>query len=452
MSLRTRLAAFVAVTVGVTVALVAFYAYRSASAEALAEVDRSLLGRVPIGGFELPTTGPGPGQGPGGGQGGGTRRQDLASLISDDVLAQLILPDGIGVVLGDSDLELPVTGADLVIAKGEGTDFLRTITFDDRTYRIITRPLPQGRGAVQIARDLTETEAILDGLRTRLLLFGLAGAAFAALAGWFLAGRAVRPVRDLTGAAEHVAATGALDAAIPVQRSDEVGRLAGAFNEMLARLETSRSAQQRLVADASHELRTPLTSLRTNIELLARGSVPEGEQAGMLTDLRAEVVELGDLVSELVELATVGREDETPVEVDLAELAQTAITRSRRRATQTFAVTAGPVPATVRRSAVVRAFGNLVENAVKWSPPDGSLEVRLDGDGFVVEDRGPGFDPDDLPFVFQRFYRAAAARNLPGSGLGLAIVAAVADDHGWSVFAENREGGGARVGIRFRPA
>lgn len=449
MSLRARLAAFMAVTVGVTVALVAVYAYRSASSEALAEVDRSLLGRVPIGGFEVPSTGPGPGQGPGGQGGGGGRRQDLASLISDDVLAQLLLPDGIVVILGDSEVPLPVTGADLVIARGDGEDFLRTITFDDRTYRMITRPLPQARGAVQIARDLTETEAILDGLRTRLLLFGLAGAAVAALAGWLLAGRAVRPVRDLTGAAEQVAATGALDAAIPVRRSDEVGRLATAFNEMLARLETSRAAQQRLVADASHELRTPLTSVRTNIELLARGGVPEAERAGMLQDLRAEVVELGDLVSELVDLATVGRDDETAMAVDLADLAETAVTRARRRAGQPFVLEIGPVPATVRRGAVTRAFSNLVDNAVKWSPPDGEITVRLDGAGFTVEDRGPGFDPADLPQVFQRFYRAAAARSLPGSGLGLAIVAAVAEDHGWTVFAENRTDGGARVGMRF---
>ena len=240
-------------------------------------------------------------------------------MVSDDVVAQVVFADGTVIALGSALVSLPVEQVDLDIAAGRAPEVIRTVTVDDTHYRLFTHRAGIG-SAVQVARDLSETEAILNGLRDRLLLLGLAGAVLAALAGWALAGRAVRPVRELTAAAEQVSATGALDTAIPVTRSDEIGRLAAAFNEMLVRLDTSRLAQQRLVADASHELRTPLTSLRTNIELLARGTVPESDRAAMLSDLTAEVIELGALVTELVDLATVGRADEERVQVDLAAL------------------------------------------------------------------------------------------------------------------------------------
>jgi two-component system sensor histidine kinase MprB len=209
-------------------------------------------------------------------------------VIGDDVVAQVVFADGTTWLLGQGEIELPVAPVDMAVALGQAAEVLRSVTIDGLDYRLYTRPAGLGV-AIQVARDLTETEAILNGLRNRLILVGVAGALLAGLAGWCLAGRAVRPVRDLTGAAEHVAAIGTLDAAIPVDRSDEIGRLANAFNEMLARLDASRVAQQRLVADASHELRTPLTSLRTNIELLAAGKVPAAERADLLADL-AEIV------------------------------------------------------------------------------------------------------------------------------------------------------------------
>lgn len=447
MSLRARVALFVAIAVGVTVATVAGFAYRSTRSEAYAEIDRSLLGRVPITG--LPDLlGTRPGQGPG----AAARRAEVAALISDDVLAQVVFPDGRIVVLGSTESVLPVDEADLAIAAGARTDLLRTVIVAGAPHRLITRPVPGTRVAVQIARDLTETETILAGLRNRLLLVGLAGALLAALLGWWLAGRAVRPVQRLTVAAEQVASTGALDAAIPVERTDEIGRLATAFNLMLERLAAMRAVQQRLIADASHELRTPLTSLRTNIELLSRGGIPAEDEQEMLRDLRTEVSELGDLLAELVDLAIVGGAEEEPTPFDLADVVSSAVERLRRRTPHPVSVTGTATPVTARRGAVTRAVTNLLDNAAKWGPVDQPIDVTLDRTGLVVEDRGPGFAPEDLPFVFQRFYRSATARNLPGSGLGLAIVAAVAEDHGWETSAGNREGGGARVAIVFPPA
>lgn len=439
MSLRARLAAFVAAAVAVTVGLVTFAAYRSAENEAMASIDRFLKVRAPlaavidVAGRLDPEAMP---------------RGEAGQVVGEDVIAQVILPDGSVVSLGSGTVVLPVVPRDLAVKDGSAPEWLRTEAIDGTNYRLLTRRAARG-SALQVARDLTETEAFLAALRNRLLLIGVFGALLAGVGGWALAGRAIRPVQTLTGAAEHVAATGALDAAIPVESDDEVGRLAAAFNEMLARLETARAAQQRLVADASHELRTPLTSVRTNVELLARGGVPESDREAMLADLAAEVQELGSLVAELVDLATVGRDEEEVGRVDLGEVVSEVLERARRRATQEIRVSGQPVELEGRRAAVTRAIGNLVDNAVKWSPPDGVIEVSFDAATLMVRDRGPGFEPDDLPFVFKRFYRSAAARSMPGSGLGLAIVAAVAEQHGWQVVARNRAGGGAEVGIVF---
>jgi two-component system sensor histidine kinase MprB len=446
MTLRARIAVFVAAAVGLTVGGVALASYRSTRDETLAEIDRFLEARAPLTPLvEDPEDVEHlPGSGPGGGRGSGRS----GVIVADDVAAQIVFVTGRVTVLGSEDVVIPVTPLDVAVATGMAPEFVRTVAIDGVDFRLLTRRLGPS-SALQVARDLTETEAILAGLRNRLVLIGLAGALLAGLAGWLLAGRAVRPVRALTAAAEHVAATGSLDSAIPVTRTDETGRLAAAFNEMLYRLETSRVAQQRLVADASHELRTPLTSLRTNIELLASGKVPETERAAVIADLQSEVVELGGLVGELVDLATVGRAEEEPVVADLAGLVTDVVDRAGRRSGIAFECRLEPVALAMRTGAVTRAISNLVDNALKWSPPQGIVTVTLDAAGLSVGDRGPGIPPDDLPFVFQRFYRAATARSLPGSGLGLAIVAAVAEDHGWTPFARNRDGGGAEVGWRL---
>ncbi|MBI5156396.1 MAG: HAMP domain-containing histidine kinase [Acidimicrobiia bacterium] len=448
MTLRARLALFVALAVGLAVATVAVAAYRSTSDETMAQIDRFLRVRAPLAALADPppiTHQPGTG---GGGGGGGLGRRDPAGVVGEDVAAQVLYADGSVSLLGTGDLVLPVSAADLAVVSGASPEVVRTVTIDGTDYRMLTRRLPP-LAALQVARDLTEAQSILGALRNRLLLLGLAGVLLAGVAGWLLAGRAVRPVRDLTAAAEAVSVPGGLDMPIPVKRSDEIGRLAAAFNAMLARLEASRVSQQRLITDASHELRTPLTSLRTNIELLARGTVPDSEREAMLADLTAEVIELGALVTELVDLATVGRDEEAPVEVDLAMIVADAVARATRRATQTIDVAATSLATVVRPAAVTRAVSNLLDNAIKWSPPDGKITVTLDTTGLAVADRGPGIAAADLPFVFQRFFRSTAARSLPGSGLGLAIVAAVAEDHGWSPFARNRAGGGAEVGFHF---
>jgi two-component system sensor histidine kinase MprB len=253
-------------------------------------------------------------------------------------------------------------------------------------------------------------------------------------------------VTELTETAEHVARTRDLSHRIDAAGDDELARLATSFNTMLEALEESQRAQRQLVADASHELRTPLTSLRTNLEVLgSNGKLGEADRERLRRDLVVQLEELGELVGDLVELA---RDGEAPVEplepVRLDELVDAAVERARRHAPAVaFTTELEPCVVAGERARLDRAVANLLDNAAKWSPPGGAVDVRLAGGELTVRDHGPGIEPDDLPHVFDRFYRATAARGRAGSGLGLAIVRHVAERHGGIVRAEAAPGGGA---------
>jgi two-component system sensor histidine kinase MprB len=258
----------------------------------------------------------------------------------------------------------------------------------------------------------------------------------------------VRPVTDLTETAEHVARTRDLSRRIEAQGEDELARLAASFNTMLEALDDSQRAQRRLVADASHELRTPLTSLRTNLEVLGRpGALPEADRERLRADLVAQIEELGMLVGDLIELARDGEPNGEPhEEVRLDELVACAVERARRHAPDVaFETDLEPCVATGARGRLDRAVANLLDNAAKWSPRGGTVEVVLRDGELTVRDHGPGIAAADLPHVFDRFYRATAARGRAGSGLGLAIVRHVAEGHGGSVRAEAAPGGGAQL-------
>jgi two-component system sensor histidine kinase MprB len=267
-----------------------------------------------------------------------------------------------------------------------------------------------------------------------------------------VASAALGPVVRLRGAAREVA-SGAGRAAgaappgsrIPVEGNDELADLAISFNEMVAALERSLAAQRALVADASHELRTPLTSLRANVEFLLREPGMEAH-APLLGELRDEIEDLGTLVTDLVELARQEGDDEEGVDVRLDELTATVVARAARRAPALeFVTDLEPVTVPGRPSRLERAVTNIVDNAVKWSPPGGTVEVSVAGGEVVVRDHGPGIAAADVPHVFDRFYRSGEAHHLPGSGLGLAIVRQVVEAHGGTVSAEQAPGGGTRL-------
>jgi len=300
-----------------------------------------------------------------------------------------------------------------------------------------------------VARPLSEVDATLRHLRLVLLLVAVGGIGLAAGLGLLVARGAIGPVRRLTAEAETIAHTNDLSRRIPADPGgDEINRLGAAFNTMLAALERSRTAQRQLVADASHELRTPLTSIRTNIELLGRAKdLPAAERAEVVAAASAQLEELTLLVGDLVDMARDGPPATDEVEdVRLDELVRESAARINRGR---IAVDAEPSLVRGSRTRLARAVSNLLDNAVKYSPEDAPVEVTVRGGEVAVRDHGPGIAPADLPYVFDRFYRAPKSRGTPGSGLGLAIVRQVAEAHQGTAVAEAADGGGALLRLRL---
>jgi two-component system sensor histidine kinase MprB len=346
---------------------------------------------------------------------------------------------------------LPVTQSDRSVAIGAEDSHFADRHVAGVHVRVLTVPLGQGY-ALQIARPLGEVDSALGRIRRWLLLVALGGIGTAALFSLLVSRAVLAPVRRLTQTAEEVSETRDLSRRIDESGSrDELSRLASTFNTMLAALEDSARAQRQLVSDASHELRTPLTSLRTNIEVLSRDDVlAPNERDHLLRDVSEQLLEMTALVSELVELARGDEQPADPEDVRLDLVAAEAIDRTtRNRPGVTFkpqleeSLVRG-VPSTIER-----AVSNLLDNAAKWSPPGGEVDVVVRNGEFAVRDRGPGIAAEDVPFIFDRFYRAPSARSMPGSGLGLAIVRQVADSHGGTISVEAAEGGGTRMRLRL---
>ena len=260
----------------------------------------------------------------------------------------------------------------------------------------------------------------------------------AALTARLAARRVLRPVRVLTDTVEHVTATQDLTARIDQTGSDEIGRLGRSFARMMTALDASVHAQRQLVADASHELRTPLTSLTTNLELLADGDgLRDPEAPTLVREAINQAGELRSLVNNLIDLARYGKDTARTEDTRLDLITETVIARAMTRPTPPrFTSTLSPCLVHVDPDAIERAIGNLVDNAVKWSPPDGQVLITVADGELSITDEGPGIPQQDLPFIFDRFYRSTQARSMPGSGLGLAIVRQVVETHGGTVAAE----------------
>jgi two-component system sensor histidine kinase MprB len=316
---------------------------------------------------------------------------------------------------------------------------------------VFTAQVERGQ-AIQVARSFNEVDDTLGDLALILGLVSLAGIGLAGALGYFVSRAAVAPVERLQRAAEQVANTRDLSRRIDASGTDELAALARSFNLMLNALDSSLNAQRQLVADASHELRTPLASLRTNIEVLSRSeNIGAEERRALLVDVIDQLEELTELVGDLVELARdAEHEQEPPDVVRLDVLVADAIERRRATAGDVgFDLETEPTPVHAVERRLERAVGNLLDNAVKWSPPGSAIEVRVADGALAVRDHGPGIAEEDLPHIFDRFYRSAAARGLPGSGLGLAIVRQVAETQHGSVAVANADGGGAVFTLRM---
>lgn len=308
------------------------------------------------------------------------------------------------------------------------------------------------RGAVVIARPLTEVDHELSRILLILLVVGLVGIAIAALLGALVARTALTPIARFTARTETLTGSLDLDERLEVTGRDELARLAHSFNATLDALERSVQAQRHLIADASHELRTPISSLRANIQILGDADrLPPEDQLSLRRDIVEELDELTALVSDVVELARGPRGESGREDVRVDEIVADALERTRRRGELRFEVDLAPTVVRGEPDRINRAVSNLLENARKWSPPGGLVEITLRDGVLTVRDHGPGFGEADLPNVFERFYRAEQARKLPGSGLGLAIVRQAAESHHGYVKAENAPGGGARLEVSFGP-
>jgi two-component system sensor histidine kinase MprB len=341
---------------------------------------------------------------------------------------------------------VPLLDGDLLVADQQAPSYYRDVSYRHQSLRLYSRPLGVGDGLVRTARPLTEADATIGRVRWLLIALTLGGALAAALFGRLAAAAVLRPVRRLAHAVDDVTTTRDLSRRIDVEGRDEIGSLAGNFNRMLGALDQSLKAQQQLIADASHELRTPLTAHRTNIELLARADLPRAGRERALNAALRGVEELSALVNDLITAARNGRQVDAREPLDLAQLVDEAIKRAKARpAAPNFTVSLESHPIVGAPLRLERALDNVVDNAVKWNTNGQPIEVTLRDGVLTVRDHGPGVDADDLPHVFDRFYRAAAARSQPGSGLGLAIVKETVHDHGGEVALANADGGGARV-------
>jgi two-component system sensor histidine kinase MprB len=350
--------------------------------------------------------------------------------------------------------KLPPNGDALAAARGRPGSSFSDARIGGEDVRVFTIPVQDEHGnqyALQVARSLEEVNHTLRRVTIFLILIAAGGIAIAGGLGLAVSQAALAPVRRLTKATEKVAETRDLSERIEANGEDELSRLAASFNTMLAALEESDRAKRQLVSDASHELRTPLTSLRTNIEVLARDrNMEDDEREKLLNDVVSQLSEMTALVTELVELARGETQPQQAEDVRLDLLVEEVVARARRDFPQVeFVSELQPTELHGVPNTIARAVSNLLDNAAKWSPPGGKVEVTVRDGQVIVRDHGPGIEDDDLPHVFDRFYRAPAARKLPGSGLGLAIVKQVAEAHGGGVGAERAEGGGTKMTLRL---
>ncbi|MFJ3198670.1 sensor histidine kinase [Streptomyces sp. NPDC086989] len=428
--LRSRLALLVTVAVAVAVAAVAAVSWVMVRTQLSEQLDRSLMATNPDAQVvrvlrEGCVTAP------------ARPTQEIAGNLNATV--QIVTADGGHCWVGGMTT-LPVTPIDRQVAAGKRLPTLHDVTTTDGTTMRVYTLAAQTNGqlfAISIAKPLADVDKPLSTLAWVLLLVSGIGAVGAGAAGLWVARTGLRPVDELTDAVEHIARTEDLTVRIPVEGEDEIARLSRSFNAMTAALASSQERQAQLIADAGHELRTPLTSLRTNIELLARSestgrAIPPEDRRELLASVKAQMTELASLIGDLQELS---RPDAAPPArlevVALHEIAQSALSRARLRGPElAFASDLQPWYVRGEAAALERAVVNVLDNAVKFSPPGGAVEVSLRAGELTVRDHGPGVPAEDLPHVFERFWRSPSARALPGSGLGLSIVARTAQRAG----------------------
>ncbi len=450
MSFRTRLSLILGCLVLVLVSTTSLTIYQTVRVTFDRQVDNFLIDRVNTvaqrlsGSRELQSLG---------------RRErsrfPLSEALLDarfDLESQVIDQKG-EILLAIGESTIPVTSSDIAIANGAEAQ-MRSITLGQEDFRLYVVPL-RGGGAIQIARNVDENTTVLYRIRNGLVTLSAALVALAAGAGWWIARVITKPLQTLSVTANDVATTGLLEVSVPERGATELRSLAISFNAMLTKIRSSVTRERQFIQDASHELRTPLTSLRANSELLERPELTNDERSAILRDMQAEVDALTAISSELSTLATDQRYSEAATSIKLSDATEVVVERMRRRSKRNIDFASLPADnhanniIQVRHAQFERALTNIIDNALKFSPDDTSVEVQVGHRSVTVIDHGPGITEKDRPNIFTRFFRADATRSMPGSGLGLAIVQQFAADHNGSVEVVDTPGGGATFHLRL---
>ena len=474
MPLRSRLAIMSAMAVAIAIGAVALVSYIAVRDRLHEQMDKSIAGsrdpglnqyvhgphgeRLPIySPCDHPPPAPGDPQLPHDNQ---FNPSPLVSITFYDGAKSCALPGSTEAKALPSDLQVadqPADGSPTSPIWRNGT----TTSGAEVRIEIVPNPNSDHPGVFLKSQPYQPIDDSLSSLAVLLIVVSGLGVGGAATAGLLVARAALRPVHVLTSAVERVARTEDLTIRMPVSGDDEIARLSESFNAMTAALQSSRDEQKRLVDDAGHELRTPLTSLRTTIDLLIRSeesgrALPEGKRSELLTGARTQMRELTVLIADLLELSRPEQASQVTAPVALHEVTARAVERVRPRGA------ARETPVTIvddlhpwtthgDGAALERAVVNLLDNAVKFAPPGSAVEVRLANGALTVRDRGPGIPPEELPHVFERFWRSPTARAMPGSGLGLAIAARAVRESGGAIAFEKPYDGPGTIARLFLP-
>ncbi|MBI2166023.1 MAG: HAMP domain-containing histidine kinase [Chloroflexi bacterium] len=383
----------------------------------------------------------------------------LDAFEAPEVYVQVLSRDG-SILARSSNLEIRILPPLTDLGKQGTFD----VTVDGTRMRASAAPVTakgQTVAWIEVAVSFRQRDMVLDRLRWVLLGGGLGAIVLVGLLSAALAGRALSPVSEMTETARAIALSRGFSRRLSVSsQKDELGQLAQTFNEMLASLEEAYSAQQRFTSDASHELRAPLTAIRGNLDLLDRvKDMPEEDHQQTLQHVRREVERLGRLVNDLLTLARADA-GQAQMQSGLVELDALLVEAHRQALSMSKGVgvrLADLEPAVVQgdEDRLKQLLLILVDNALRYTPEGGVVTLGLKREPpwvtAYVEDTGIGIEPEDLPRIFDRFWRAdrARSRDSGGTGLGLSIAKWIVEQHGGEILVGSVPGKGSRFSVRL---
>jgi two-component system OmpR family sensor kinase len=450
--IRWRLTAAFAAAMALLISGLSGFVYARTGADLLAEVDAGLRSRAELLVTDVQEQGP------------GLTGVRPTLIESDEVFAQ------IATATGRITQSSPLIAGQRLLPPGQVRQVRRPLWTErripgiDNVARILAVPVrvPGGRVVVIAGASLQDRQDALASLAATLAVAGAGALVLVSLAAWLVLARALRPVERMRQQAAGITAvTGPGPGPRLTQPAgrDEIALLGRTLNEMLGRIEESVDRERRLIDRASHELRTPLAIQRIDLDLALSGPATAAALTSALRSVSEENEHLTRLTEDLLVLSR-SRNGTLPVRrarTSLADLADDARLRASATAPPgtRLAVTAEDTVVLVDPAWFRQAIGNLVDNALRHTPPGGEVGVRLSADDgtvlLTVEDTGPGFGADLASRVFEPFAAPGAPGSRPGvAGLGLAVVQAIAAAHGGRAWAENRPEGGARVSMTAR--